>query len=977
MAHNGMDALLGLESCENEPILRPGFIQPHGVLLALEPSTLLIEQVSINSQPLLGLTPGELIGHTPAIFLGQRRFEGLAAAINVPGFETDVRTITVGPDQMPIECTSSSYRDSLLVELQLINGAHSLDLLDVSLSLHAPLARMERTSNVDELLSIVAQEIRAISGFDRVMVYQFDDDWHGVVLAEDVADGIAVEFLGLRFPASDMPAQSRNLYLLNTLRLIPDRDYVPVPIVDGRGNRSVLDLSRSELRSVSPIHIEYMRNIGVRATLMISIIVRGKLWGLIACHHNAPRRINHAVRSTCNFFAQMLSLKLTARIEHAELARRLDANERLGKFVAALESTHSLFEELHGTWADLLPLFDADALLVRCPEGTALYGSSLDPAELRNVVASLRARSRGGIASCASLLTLEDKARRFASEASGALYIGLSETDDSALVILRREQRSRVTWAGDPSKAVVREPNAARPSPRTSFAAWEELTRGESLRWSADDLEKAASLRRQLIEWQRAHEKVRLLAHYDTLTELPNRRLLDEMLTRSLSEAATHNELVGLLFIDVDRFKRFNDRLGHAAGDSVLRHVAARISRTVRESDIVGRLGGDEFVVIMPGLSSRAVAECVAQRLVDEIWQPIPGFEGHDLNVTLSIGISFFPADGTTSDALLSSADAAMYRVKESGRSAWQSYNRTPAGSSTNPRERSPLIAGALDRGEIVAHFQPVVDLADGRLVTLEALARWNHPMNGLLGPSTFIAAAEESDLIVRLGEMILDSACQQLSRWRRISAPALRVAVNVSPRQLRDFGFVSAVQRTLERYNLPASALELDITEGMLSGEMSQTIDALRELAGRGVRIAIDDFGTGYTSLNHLRRLPVNALKIDRSFVGELRAPKTLDSGAAIVNAIVSIAKRLGLEVIAEGVETQAQLELLCTFGCDFAQGYHVGRPIRAAAYSRFSLSDSAAVPRRTGSAERALPALCGEFVSERPAAVIEASPH
>src|SRR5664279_2077993 len=498
----------------------------------------------------------------------------------------------------------------------------------------------------------------------------------------------------------------------------------------------------------------------------------------------------------------MLSLKLTARIEHAELARRLDANERLGKFVASLESTQSLFEELRGTWAELLPLFEADALLVRCPEGTALYGASLDPQELCNVIAALGARAHGGIASSASLAALDDEAWRFASDASGALYIGLSDTDDSALVILRREQRSRVTWAGDPSKAVTLEPNEERLSPRKSFAAWEETTRGESRRWSANDLEKAASLRRQLMEWQRAHEKVRLLAHYDTLTELPNRRLLDEMLTRSLREAAAHNELVGLLFIDVDRFKRFNDRLGHAAGDRVLRHVAVRISRTVRESDSVGRLGGDEFVVIMPGLSSRAVAEGVAQRLVDEIRQPVPGFEGHDLNVTLSIGISFFPADGTTGDALLSSADAAMYRVKKSGRSAWQSYNLAPAGSSANARERSMLIAGALDRGEIVAHFQPIVDLADGKLVTLEALVRWNHPINGMLGPAAFIPVAEESDLIVRLGEAILDSACQQLSRWRHISAPNLRVSANVSPRQLRDFGFVSSVQQTLERYN-------------------------------------------------------------------------------------------------------------------------------------------------------------------------------
>ena len=972
-----MDALLDLASCEDELIHTPGFIQPHGVLLALERSELLIEQVSENSAGLLHLTPGELIGHTPALFLGQRRFEGLAAALGQPGFETDVRTITVDPDQVPIECTSSCYRDSLLIELQPTNGAHSLDLLDVSLSLHTPLARMEGTSSVDELLSIVANEIRAISGFDRVMVYRFDDDFHGAVVAEDVADGIPVEYLGLRFPASDVPAQARKLYLLNTLRLIPDRDYVPVPIVDKRGNHCALDLSRSELRSVSPVHIEYLHNIGVRATLTISIIVRGKLWGLVACHHFTPRRVNHAVRSTCNFFAQMLSLKLTARIEHAELARRLEANERLGKFVAALESTQSLFEELGRSWTELLPIFDADALFVRCATGTAVYGCSLSPDDLRLVVAALHAQAEGGVTSSSSLASLHHEARRFAAEASGALYISLSDTDDSCLVLLRREQHSSATWAGDPNQAVSLEAGGGRLLPRTSFAAWYEVVSGESRRWSAGDLEKAASLRNQLIEWQLAHEKVRLLAHYDTLTELPNRRLLDELLARSLQEARAQNELVGLLFIDVDRFKRFNDRLGHAAGDRVLRHVAARIARTVRESDIVGRLGGDEFVVIMPGLSSRAVAESVAQRLVDEIWQPIPGFEGHDLNVTLSIGISFFPSDGTTSEALLNSADAAMYRVKQSGRSAWQSYNLVPSGTSTASRERALQISQALERGEIVAHFQPIVDLADGQLVALEALARWNHPVNGLLAPAAFIAVAEESDLIVRLGETILDSACQQLGRWRRLSAPKLRVAVNVSARQMRDFGFVSVVQRTLERYNLPASALELEITESMLVGETSQSIDTLRELADRGVRIAIDDFGTGYSSFNYLRRLPVSALKIDRSFVAELAAPKTRESGASIISAIISLAKSLGLAVVAEGIETQAQLELLDSSGCDRAQGYHLGRPIRAAAYSRFALSESAAIPRRVRPTTLALPTLRGEYGSGPAALATPLSTH
>ena len=540
----------------------------------------------------------------------------------------------------------------------------------------------------------------------------------------------------------------------------------------------------------------------------------------------------------------------------------------------------------------------------------------------------MEAQAQDGIASSASLATLHPGAERFATDVSGALYIGISATDGRCLVLLRREQRASVTWAGDPNKPAIVNADKRRLSPRASFAAWEQITHGESGRWSEADLGNARSLREQLLHWQSAREEVRLLVHYDALTELPNRRLLDELLRRSLTEAEAQTEKVGVLFIDVDRFKRFNDRLGHAAGDRILRYVAARISRAVRECDIVGRLGGDEFVVIMPLLSDPADAEGIAQRLLDDISQPIPGFEGPDLRVTLSIGISVYPFDGATSEALLSRADAAMYRVKANGRSAWQSYQSAQNAPAGAPAERADLIAQALDRGEIVAYFQPIIELATGRVAAVEALARWNHPVSGVVGPGAFIELAEETGLIVRLGETMLDASCRQVSRWRRNGAPDLRVAVNVSPRQLRDFGFVQTVLRILERYELPAKALELEITEGMMVGDTSQSIDALRELAHAGVRIAIDDFGTGYSSFNYLRKLPVHSLKIDQSFIAELIVPKTQESGTAIVRAIISVAKSLGLEVIGEGVETGTQLDLLRALGCDLAQGYHIGRP-------------------------------------------------
>jgi photoactive yellow protein len=700
---------LDLTSCENEPIRTPGLIQPHGVLLAIDPTSLIIEQVSENCELVLGRTPRELIGESPQTFLGQRQFEELTAALSRAAFSGSTNVVA-GPQQQRMDCIYSRFEDTLLLELHPGSAAPRLDLLAASLSVEAPLARMDGSAGIDGLVQTVAKEIRTISGFDRVMVYRFDEDWHGVVLAEEVSERLPVAYLGLHFPASDIPAVARDLYLLNTLRLIPDIEYIPVAIVPARNPRlaAALDLSRSELRSVSPIHLQYLRNIGVRATLTISIVMRGKLWGLVACHHDSPRQLDHAVRSTCGFFAQMLALKLTGRIDNAALAERLERGERIANFVAGLNATQSIAEALSTNWQKLLPIFAADALFVHGPADTAVYGTALSAADLSPVIRKLREAAKVGIASSSSLARLEAMSsagaaemnlahsgvKRFAREVSGALYIGLCATDDRCLVILRREQSASVKWAGDPNKPAYAGGQNGSLTPRASFEIWEETVRYTSIRWSLSDLETAANLRDQLVRRQRARDDIRVLTH-DALTELPNRRLLDDILKRLLHEANAANTRLALLFIDIDRLKRFNDRLGYSAGDRVLRHVAACLLGAVREGDIVGRHGADEFVIIMPAVADRTAAENLAQHILNEVSRPMPGFEVHDLRVTLSIGISMYPTDGSTSGALLGAADAAMYYVKKNGRGAWRSFERGRPDPSSRMPERARRVTDA------------------------------------------------------------------------------------------------------------------------------------------------------------------------------------------------------------------------------------------------------------------------------------------
>jgi diguanylate cyclase (GGDEF)-like protein len=436
----------------------------------------------------------------------------------------------------------------------------------------------------------------------------------------------------------------------------------------------------------------------------------------------------------------------------------------------------------------------------------------------------------------------------------------------------------------------------------------------------------------------RAKEQIRQLVYYDGLTSLPNRKMLSERLESILQSARINNEAVALLFLDLDRFSRINDTLGHAVGDELLKAVADRLINAVRSSDCVGRpepsdsasvsrLGGDEFTVVLPHLTSSEAAAQVARRILETVRAPFT-LEGHRLDVTASIGIALFPNDGSDPDTLLRSADVAAYHAKELGRDLYQFFSESMNERATrNMRLESGLRAG-IERGELTLHYQPQFDARTGRIVAAEALVRWRSPDYGLIPPGDFIPLAEESGLIVPLGEWVLRTACGQTRVWRDAGLPEIRIAVNVSSHQVQKGGLRETVERALRHARLDASLLEIEITESALIGDAPEIVETLSELRSMGVRLALDDFGTGYSSLSHLVRFPFDALKIDRCFVNEIG---TDGQGNAIIAAVVAMAQRLQLTVTAEGVETPEQREFLRIEGCDLLQGFLTGRPVEA----------------------------------------------
>lgn len=424
---------------------------------------------------------------------------------------------------------------------------------------------------------------------------------------------------------------------------------------------------------------------------------------------------------------------------------------------------------------------------------------------------------------------------------------------------------------------------------------------------------------------RRAEEQVEFLAFYDALTGLPNRSLLRDRMSKALANARRHDEKVALLFLDLDRFKIINDSLGHSCGDLLLQQVAGRLRKSAREQDTVSRIGGDEFLIAMSGIKDIPDAAVAAERIMDEM---TAGFlvQGHSLNVSCSMGISIYPEHGADSETLIKNADAAMYYAKESGRNAFRFFTQHMNAQVVERLTIEHNLRMALERNELFLVYQPQLEVSSGRITGIEALLRWQSPELGLVPPDRFIRVAENSGLILPIGEWVLRAACATVRRWQDEGLPAIPVAVNVSAVRFRQEGFRSLVKRVLQETGLAAQFLELELTESLLLSNADVTLPVLRELKEMGVKLAIDDFGTGYSSLSYLRQFPVNHLKIDRSFIN---AVAVNSDDAAITTAVINLGKSLNLKVIAEGVENEEQMAFLKNHRCDEIQGYYFCKPL------------------------------------------------
>ncbi len=505
---------------------------------------------------------------------------------------------------------------------------------------------------------------------------------------------------------------------------------------------------------------------------------------------------------------------------------------------------------------------------------------------------------------------------------------------------LHEEDRRRFRqWIVDLARGKPREPVDVRAQLASEVRHVHVL--GEPLRTPDGRIIGVTGTLQEATERTRAIQQIHRLAYYDVLTDLPNRSRFNEALVETLALAERESGQFAIMFLDLDHFKRVNDSFGHAMGDELLRLVAHRLKSVLRLDDVsasvqhrrpegdVCRQGGDEFVVLLKGIATEADAERAVRRLLDALAQPIT-LGSHEIFISASIGVALYPRDGGDLDALIKNADVAMYRAKAEGRNRHVFYHDGLRAATARKLSLDHDLRKAVEGEQFVLHYQPQIDVRSGAIVGLEALIRWNHPTLGLLPPASFIEVAEENGLIMAIWEWVLVSTLIQHNTWLQEGLPCVTIGVNLSSVQFSDKGLARRVEEISSVVGVSPTHIELEVTESMLMNDFEGTLATLNALRAMGVQIAIDDFGTGYSSLSYLRRLPIDKLKLDQSFT---RDAAESGKGAAITKAIIAMAHSLDLKVVAEGVETQAQLELLCGLGCTTMQGYLLSRPMPAGA--------------------------------------------
>lgn len=807
------------------------------------------------------------------------------------------------------------------------------------------------------ILQAIATEARDILKVDRLKIYKFDLEGNGEVIAEAHQENRLPSLLGLHFPHTDIPSPVRQ-------SLIKSPGGVAIDVT---AKRKIIyqdyscDYDNSEeanqviYQSADPCHIEYLLAMGVLSSLAIPILYWGKLWGLLVIHHSQPRRFQQSEIHLVQILSKQISLGLnqetlmaqsqyqknqqliTERINNIWWNNQTNQQQKWQKILAmGTEYLHAdgglvyLVPDLTGAPAQIYdygevtcwkkPTISSDCLNV-------IKEIALKDIKKKNISTdSPQIYTREELIAA---LGNKELVNFFHPHIHSFLFISLHHHHQwiGCIALFRKEQQWEILWAGrqDTDKRHLQ--------PRKSFQAWCETKRGSPY-WNKIEINLAKEIGKYLyilLTQQRLNDIIERQVNYDSLTQLPNNYIFSQKLNLSLVDAIYQGEIVGIVMLDLDQFKRINESAGHTVGDYLLQQIAERLKNYLETlpklEPFLARWHGDRFVILWHKLTYAEELVEICKSILAIVQKPFQ-CQNQYIYISTSIGVSLAPYDGDNTDTLIKNSETAMYKAKAQGKNTYEFYNSELKQQNLNWLTFASDLRQAIQRQEIMAHYQPQVCLKTGEIIGVEALMRWHHPKLGWISPAQFIPLAEEIGMIHELGQWILTKACQQQHFWESTGFPSVRMSVNISPLQLQKPTFLEEVESILEYTQINPHYLELEITESTILKNIEQTIKILTKLTQKGISIAIDDFGTGYSSLSILKDLPVNVLKIDKLFIDNLEKS---ENSAKLCQSIIMLAKSLNLRVIAEGVENKDQTRLLKQFDCDEIQGYFISPPLNS----------------------------------------------
>ncbi|WP_295886327.1 EAL domain-containing protein [uncultured Thiohalocapsa sp.] len=920
-----------LTRCDEEPIAHCAALQPYGCLLVLAPDSLRVIAAGANTERFLGLHPEAVLGAAIDTLLPAGD-GGVAACLQDAREDPDTfcpQAFRAPPQprvpDLALDLRLTPWRGRLLLEIE----PHAPMAADAQLAAFdfGALGRdLLAQPDIEVLCARLVRAVRRLTGFERVLAYRFSPDWDGIVIAEDCAPDALPSVLGLRYAASDIPAQARALYAETPLRHAPSRDHVEVPLLAAEGAPTDIDIGAAQLRALSPIHRAYLEEQGVNGSLTLSIVCDGRLWGLVICHHRRPHPITVALRRRLAELAGLVSARVALLEERAQLQARQEGVAAVNGIIGRVDIRKPFPQGFIGNEALLRGLFAADAVQIFHGETPLLDpgGLALDEAEQRALLGFLRGHG-GGIWSTDCLSCLFGPAAAYPQRLAGVIAVFIGPAEDYVLLVGRRRTRLKVRWGAQPGAlALALAATGGSDAGGSRFEPWEEERTHHARPWSQAELGTAEALRnltQEVIVGSAAHFEV--LALRDGLTGLPNRERFRQILAATIDQAEASGTMFGLGLLDIDHFKTINDTLGHDKGDVLLAAAAKRIVAALPDGAVVARLGGDEFALLLP-MGHEDALDAMPQRVVQAFHGPIA--VGDDrFAVTVSLGVTLGHG-GSQGTELLKQADLALYQAKDAGRNCVRAFDSGLQQRALARLEIAREILGRSPDSAVEILLQPQVPItANHPAPRFEVLARWRTTDGRLLQPLDFIDAAQQNGLLRAVTDAVLTRTVRLLREHQREGGAGMLLAVNVTAVDLEARWFARSLLQSLADAAVDPARLEIEIAEAVLLRMTPSVRESLRQLSAGGIRLALDDFGSGFSSMAHLRELDISTLKIDRAFVRSV----TGEQDRRLVAGMVAMAHSLGKQVVAEGVERITELEILRRLGCDWGQGYLWSEPL------------------------------------------------